>query len=110
MGFLERILAFVMLPLSVLIILEDLKVYSISLPFDEALAGAALMIALQAVNLALLMIKNKTLTAMNIITGSVFIIPAAAYIFFSVIGKSYIDHIPLVIGVMMLVESLYALH
>lgn len=110
MGFLEKSLAFVMLPLSILIILEGIGIYSLSLPVNKVLIGAILMIALQVSNLIFLKISNGTLTVMNVVTGIVFILPAAAYLFSYFFGYNLYESLPLIVGVMMFIEALYTLH
>ena len=110
MGLVEKILAIVMIPLSILIIIEQMGFYSLGLPLDKGFLGAGIMIALQLINMASLKIKNKKLTAMNIITGGIFIITALAYILGNYLGYLQISSLPVILGVMMFVEALYALH
>jgi len=110
MGILEKIFSAAMIPISILIILREIGVYSLNLPVDIVLIGAILIISLQLINVILLRTQNGTITAMNVITAAVLIIPAAFYIFSSIFGFFSIENIPLIIGVMMFVEAIYALH
>jgi len=99
-----------MIPIGILIILREIGVYSLNLPVDIVLIGAILIISLQLINVILLRTQNGTLTAMNVVTAVVLIIPATFYIFSSILGYFSIENIPLIIGVMMFVEAIYALH
>lgn len=110
MGALEIPLAIAMIPISILIILEETAIYTLNLPFDKVLIGALLIIALQLINVILLRIQNNTLTFMNVITAIVLTVPAGYYIFSSFFGFYTIANLPLIVGVMMFVESIYALH
>jgi len=110
MGILEKIFSAAMIPISILIILEEIEIFSLNLFFDIVLIGAILIISLQLINVVLLRTQNGTLTAMNVVTAVVLIIPAAFYIFSSILGYFSIENIPLIIGVMMFVEAIYALH
>jgi len=110
MGILEKIFSAVMIPIGILIILREIGVYSLSLPVDIVLIGAILIISLQLINVILLRTQNGTITVMNVVTAAVLIIPAAFYIFSSIFGFFSIENISLIIGVMMFVEALYALH
>jgi len=110
MGILEIPLAIAMIPVSILIILEEIGIYSLNLPFDKVLIGAILIIALQLINVILLRTQNGTLTIMNVVTSIVLIVPAAYYIFSSIFGFFSIVNISLIIGVMMFVEAIYSLH
>lgn len=110
MGLIEKILAIAMIPLSMLIILESMGLYSIWMPIDKGILGAGIMALLQIINLASLKMKNKRLTFMNMLTGSVFILVAAAYFVGNYLGYYQIDSLPVILGVMMFVEALYALH
>ena len=110
MGVVEKVLSLVMLPLGILIVLEEIGLYSLSLPFDKVLIGAILMIALQVINLIMLRIQNGTLTFINLVTGSIFIVIGGAYLASNFFGFFVFDGIRLILGVVMMVEALYALH
>lgn len=110
MGILEKIFSAAMIPIGLLIILRETGIYSLNLPVDIVLIGAILIILLQLINVVLLRTQNGTLTAMNVVTAIVLIIPAAFYLSFSIFGFFSIENIPLIIGVMMFVEAIYALH
>jgi len=111
MGIVGKLFAIVMFPLSILIVLEKLGLYTLALPIDidKVLIGAALMIALQVITLIMLKISNEKLTFMNIITGLIFIATAVAAVLSMQYG-SYTKEAPIVLAVMMFVEALYALH
>jgi hypothetical protein len=110
MGIIEKPLAIAMIPVSIMIILEEIEILSLNLPFDKVLIGALLIIALQVINVILIRTQNGTITIMNVITSIVLIVPAAGYIVSSIFGIFSIVNLPLIIGVMMFVEAIYALH
>ena len=109
MGFIGKIFAVVMFPLAVLIVLEKLGIYSLSLPIDKVILGAIVMIVLQLLTVTMV---NKTYgkhSVMSIATTIIFIGTAVLAIC-SVIFGFYAKEIPLILAIMMLVEALYALH
>jgi len=110
MTLVNKIFAIVMLPFSLLIILEGTGLLKLGLPFNAVLIGAILMIALQVLNLVFAKTHNGHLSIMNIITAAVFIAPAAAYFLAALFGLFLEANIPIIVGVMMLAEGLYALH
>ena len=110
MSIFEKPLAIAMLLVGILIILEEIEVFTLNLPIDKVFIGAILIIALQLINVILLRTQNGTITIMNVVTSIVLIVPAAIYIVSSIFGIFSIVNISLIIGVMMFVEALYALH
>jgi len=111
MTLINKVFAIAMLPFSLLIILEATKVLSIDMPFNKVLVGAILMITLQLLNIIFAKAHNGKLTVMNIITFVVFMAPPLAYFGAVLFGGDFLEgNIPLILGVMMLVEGLYALH
>jgi len=110
MGIPDKIFSIAMLPVGILIILEEIGIYALNLPFDKVLIGAILLIAMQIINVILLRTQNGTITIMNVVTSIVLIVPAAVYLVSSLFGIFSIVNISLIIGVMMFVEALYALH
>lgn len=109
MGVIGKIFAFLMLPLSILMILEYFKVFSFALPVDKVFLGAGLMTALQLITLTMVMIHQGKILIMNIITAVIFIGTAAAAVVFKLTGGLK-EELVLVLAVIMLVEALYALH
>ena len=110
MTLINKVFAIAMLPFSLLIILEATKVLSIDMPFNKVLVGAILMITLQLLNIIFAKAHNGKLTIMNIITFVIFMAPPLAYFGAVLFGDFLEGNIPLILGVMMLVEGLYALH
>jgi hypothetical protein len=110
MGFIGKLFAIVMFPLGLLIILEATGVWSLKLPFDKILLGALLMIILQLITLFLLKMTYSKLGMMNFMTATIFILTALAAIFRTYLGSTISNIMPLILGVMMFVEALYALH
>lgn len=109
MGIIGKSFAFVMFPLSILIILEQLGLYSVTLPVDKMRLGAGLMIALQIITLIMLKVRKEELKIMDIMTAVVFIAVAIGAVASGILGI-FPKEIPLILGVMMFVEGLYALH
>ena len=106
MGLIEKILAFVMIPLSILIFLEQINVFSISFFIDKILIGAILMILLQLLTIIQQKITNGHFGLVTIVTSVIFIMPAGLYLTHLVVSV----YIPLILAVFMLAEALYALH
>ena len=110
MEIINKFLAILMLPVSILIILEQMKVFSIEFFIDKLLIGAILMILLQLLSLLFVGQNQEGIKAINIITSVIFIIPAVAYIASLFLVIPFSEHLPMIIGVMMLAEAVYALH
>jgi hypothetical protein len=109
MGVIGKIFAIVMLPLGVLMILEQFNIFSFSLPIDKVFLGAALMTLLQIITLIMVMVHQGKIMIMNIITAIVFIGTAGAAVFFKLTGGLRQEFV-LILAVIMCVEALYALH
>ena len=110
MGVLEKIIGVAMLGLSALILLEEFKIYSISLPFDKILIGAILMIILQIFNIIMLKITGGEIDVIHFITAIIFIAPAAAYLVSVFFIPLLVESLPIILGVMMIAEGIYAMH
>jgi len=110
MGLIGKIFAIVMFPLSILIIFEALGTFSLSLPFNKVIIGAVLMIALQLLTLIFLKINHGKLGLMQYITAGIFIAIALVACFSGFVKFLPTDRVPLILGAVMLVEALYALH
>jgi len=109
MGVLEKILAIIMLPISILIVLEAIDMFSIGLPFDKLLIGAGLMIILQVITLLFLKLHGGELRPINLVIAGVLILPAGAYIASYFLAFN-IPNLPIILGIVMFVEALYAFH
>ena len=109
MGIVKKGFAAVMIILGGLIILEETNTYSMNLTYPIALIGSALMIIFQIIHLFSGKIHNGHMGIMPIITSFVFIFPAVGCIA-DYLGLISIPSIQLIIGVMLFIESLYALH
>ncbi len=110
MTMIAKVLSFCMLPISILIVLESMGLYTLHLPFDKILIGAILMIALQIFSLVMALTHQGGMGVMNIITFIVFMIPAVAYLASFFFGITLFTSLPMILGILMFVESLYALH
>lgn len=110
MSFINKIIAIIMLPVAVLVLLGKLGIFSLSLGLDTILIGAVLMILLQAISMFIQYKTNSHISFMSIITGILFISTAFGAIFSSFLPSVFQDYMPVFLGVMMLVEALYALH
>ena len=108
MGIIEKSIAIVMLPLSLVIVLEEAGIYSLSLFVDKLIIGALLMIGLQVVSLVFSVKGQGGVRAMNIVISAVLVIPALIYLIpaLNFFGES----LSLILGTMMFVESVYAFH
>ena len=111
MGVIGKSFAFVMFPLSILIILEEMKVFSLTLPVSKILVGAVLMILLQGITLFMLEKNTGKVSFMNIVTAIIFIGIAliAVLINFFKLGI-FPKEVNIILGIIMFVEALYALH
>ena len=110
MGLIGKAFACIMFPLSILIIFDALQVLSIKLPFDKILVGALLMIALQVLTLVFLKINHGKLGIMQFLTAGVFCLVALLAVSSSTLSLSFAAQMPLILGVVMFVETIYALH
>jgi len=109
MGVIGKSFAFVMFPLSILIVLEELNIYSIYLPINKVILGAVLMIILEIITLVMLFYAYGKPSVMNVVTALVFILTSVAAIGSGVFGL-FQKEVAVVLGVMMFVGALYALH
>jgi hypothetical protein len=110
MGFIGKAFAIVMFPLSILIICEALGIFSVPLPFDKVLVGAILMVVLQILTLIFMKMHHGSPKIMNYFTAAIFIMVAASALIASFLELPFADKVPLILGVIMFVEALYALH
>lgn len=110
MGIIGKSFAIVMFPLSILIVLEATDIFKIEFFMDKILLGAILMITLQIITLIMLKSNGGELRIMNLVTAGVFIITALAYIIATIINFDLPSYVPIILGVMMFVEAMYALH
>jgi hypothetical protein len=110
MGVIGKLFAVIMFPLSILIIAELLGLFSVNLFFDKILIGASLMILLQLLTLLFLRINVGTLKPMQILTASIFMAISAMALCSPYIDVPFKEQIPLILGVVMFVETIYSLH
>ncbi|MFH1276522.1 MAG: hypothetical protein ABIH82_05405 [Candidatus Woesearchaeota archaeon] len=116
MSGINKLLAILMLPVGTYIILEELKIYALNLPVNSLLIGAILMVLLQVLNLVLASANQSGgeetggVKPITILTSIFFILPAAAYFLSLVMIIPLKEYIPMFLGVLMIAESLYALH
>ena len=106
MGLLEKALAGVMFPLSIIIILGEVGI-SVKTGFSVLLIGSLLMIALQVISIVYSRIHNNTFRLMHVLTGLLLILPPILYL---LPVNYYREILPIIIGVMLFTESLYAFH
>jgi hypothetical protein len=108
---LRRPAAYVLLPLSVLIILESLRIFSLDVPYirDKVLAVSLIIFLFHGINLAMIAMQKSSGSAIEIATNIVFVLPALLYILDKYANISLIPNVPLILGVIMLVDSLYQL-
>lgn len=104
-----KVFAIILFPLSIIILLEKIELFTIDIAFDKVLIGAFLMILLQIITLIMLNVHHGKPTTMNIITACIFIIIAVAAII-SAITELLPSIIQTIMAVTMFVEALYALH
>lgn len=111
MAIIGKAFAIVMFPLSILIVLEELGIYTLTLPIPmgKILLGAILMVALQVMTVIMLKIHHGKFTVMNILTAGIFILVAIGVATAPFHGY-YQEQAPLILGIMMFGEGLYALH
>jgi hypothetical protein len=110
MGIIGKSFAFVMLPLSIIIFLDSIKLYTLNLPFDKVFVAALLMIALQIISFVMSYVTHRGVKFVEIITLVAFSLPAIAYIGSTLAAFDLPSYVPVVLSVLMFVESLYALH
>jgi hypothetical protein len=100
--------AIVMVPLSIIILLEQIGVYALQLPFDKLLVGAILMIALEIITLIGVIINYKKPSITNMIAVVAFLTPPLIYLGHLFIGYANPSYIPLIMAVTMFGETIYA--
>lgn len=110
MGIIGKTFGIVMLPLSLLIILEQTNIYALKLPVDKIMIGAILMIALQLITLIMLKVTHGDLGFKDFLIFFAFSAPGGAYLALYFLGIAIPSYVPIALAVIMLTESLYALH
>lgn len=100
-----KLFSLAMLPLGVLIILEQTGMFTINIFIDKVMVGAILMIVFQIIHLFNMKKHNGHISGMNLITSAFFIVPAIIYFL-----PIQIPNLEMILGVMMLLESIYSLH
>ena len=83
--------------------------WNVELTINKILLGAAIMIVLQLITIIMLYIHHKRPTMMNFVTAIIFISVALIAIL-NIILNIFPKEVYVVLGVMMFVEALYALH
>ena len=106
---LHRPVAWIMLPISLLIILEALGIWSFRTSFDKVLIAAIAVFIFHGISLAMVMMQRSSASFLENFTNIIFVIPAVLYLLSKYIGWTPIDRIPLILGIMLLVESLFKL-
>jgi len=109
MGLIEKAISILMFPLGIILILEGLNLYTLVLPIDKMLIGAVLMLALQIVTIIMLKIHSGEVGFTHILTAILFILPAVAYFLTGIIGPIFGNSLPIIFGVLMFIESWYAI-
>lgn len=110
MTIITKVIALVMFPLGILIILGHANLLNISIGIDKVFLGAILMIAMQIVSLIFQKIVNGNFSIMSLITSVIFLGTAAAALLSSYLPSPIQSVLPLILGVMMIVEGLYGFH
>lgn len=111
MGIIGKTFAIVMFPLSIIIVLEELKIYSIAFPINKIVIGAIIMIMLQLITLFMVNKDMGNLSFMNIMTAIIFIgIAMIAGLINLLKLNIFPKEISIILGIIMFVEALYALH
>jgi hypothetical protein len=107
-----KIAGIVMLPLGILIIMEYAGIFAIGIGFNKIFVGSIIMILLQLYNIIMAKVHNGHINIMSLIIFAVITIPALAYIFSNLvpIPSAIQQIIPLIIRIMMVLESIYTLH
>ena len=109
MTFINKIIAILMLPVSLLLILEGLRIFNLELSLDKVLIGSILIIILQILNMNNAKQHNSEVRPISALLAIVFIIPGLAYIISLFVNIGMYDW-STILGIMMLTEALYALH
>ncbi|MFT4302988.1 MAG: hypothetical protein ACMXYG_00335 [Candidatus Woesearchaeota archaeon] len=109
MDIIKKIIAVIMIILGIAIILEYYNYYTISIP-QQLLIAAILMIILQIYSAVSLTIHSGHIGIINIITWIIFCIPAIWYLLHIILNIQITENLPLILSIMMIGESLYALH
>jgi len=110
MSLINKLLAILMLPLGILIVLESAGIYALGIGMDKAFIGAILMIVLQVMNIVMLKVNSGEFRLMNGVALIEFVIPAVLYLISEFISIPGISTIPMILGIMMVVEAIYGLH
>ena len=110
MGHHSRIFTVIMFPLGVLIIVEAMGLYTLTLPVDKVLVAAALTLGFQGYNLFLSVVHNRTLRPIQALTTLILVSPSLAYFFGGFLPSTITGYVPLAIGIVMVLESLWTLH
>ena len=103
-----KVFAIFLLGLGLLIFADYVQWYVA--PFDVLLFGSIGVIVFQTINFVLVRSVHGHVTIMNVVAPVVFCIPAVWYLGAFFMGISTPELLPVVIGVVLVFESVYALH
>jgi len=108
---LTKLLAILLFPLGIAVILKATGIYSLEVGYDLALIGAALMILIQLFTLFMVHKEygKEKIKLMNIFSFIVFVGVAGYYIASTFAGFEMWGPLPLILGVMMFLEGMYAM-
>ena len=107
-----KILSVLLLPLGLVSIAQATGIYTFDIGFDVILIGAALMILIQLMTLFIVHKEHghEHISLMNILSFIVFAGVAGYYIISLFAGLDMWQPLPLILGVMMFLEGMYAMH
>jgi hypothetical protein len=108
---LTKLLAIILFPLGILTILKATGVYSLDIGYDLAMIGAILMIVIQLMTLFMVHKEygHEHVKLTSIISFVVFVGVAGYYIVATQISLEMWSPLPLILGVMMFLEGMYAM-
>ena len=110
MSLVHKVLAAVLFPLSILILLEYFNFFSLNIFVDKVLLGSIILIIFQVAHFINLLRHKDEITTMNVVTLLVFCTPAVSYCVNYFFKLFVLQELSLVMGIMIFLESMYALH
>lgn len=105
-----KLISMTLFPLGLLQILVATNILGMDLGFDVGIIGAAVMISVQVLTMMIVRRDKTNYSFMNIVSFTVFAGFAAYYMVTTLIKVGQWQSAPLIIGVMMFLEGMYAMH
>jgi hypothetical protein len=105
----RRTIAYILAGIALIMLLNEIEIYSLNLGFDKILVCAILIFLFQVILIISFAYQPKRMKSSDIFGLVLFPIPPIIYIAIFYFGFPFVSHIQLIVVLTLFVESIYAL-